>query len=226
MKKVLKQLLMLVLLLSIIGCSTTTVNKQHTTTYNKEYYPSGELRAEIIYYKDKTNGLAKSYYKNGGIKKLISFRNDTVLKNAKSYYDKGEMKEHLIFTNGILKEFYKNGNLKREMPFKNKKKHGEEIQYHPNGKIKISLTFVNRVVQDGTYIEYTNNGIVLNELLMKNGRVSISKWFYKSGEISSKMTFDNKGLDGKSIVEEYDRSGVLKSKTILNNGKEISSIKY
>ena len=54
-----------------------------------ENYPSGKIRIETTYVKDKKEGPEKEYYENGNVKREANYVNDRREGVVKEYYEDG-----------------------------------------------------------------------------------------------------------------------------------------
>lgn len=96
------------------------------------------------------------------------------------------------------------------------KLNGKRIVYFPNGKIAEEISFVNDLME-GTYKQYTEKGVVLEESFYKNNKLHGIAIFRNShGEVTSKGKFAN---DLKTGVWEYYDKGKLVKKEDMTNKK-------
>lgn len=72
-------ILLFLLLLFMAGCSVET---------KKEFYPSGQVKAEKRYKKGKLEGLAKEFYESGKLKAKIYYKEDKPM--TSTCYDEQE----------------------------------------------------------------------------------------------------------------------------------------
>lgn len=106
----------------------------------KEYYRSGELKAE--FQKDK-KGLKQNelirYYKNGQIESKEYYLNDTLNGTFENFYLNGNLKTKAMFIMGLqegeLVEYYLNSNIKQRANYLHGLSNGLNEFFHENGKI-------------------------------------------------------------------------------------------
>ncbi len=113
----------------------------------KEYYESGELKAQYQFIDEKKQGIYKEYYKTGELKSESVYKNDNIIGPVKyyntsgileydskgdyyrMYYECGAVKEEGIKKKsgyqGLWKEYYECGSLKAQGEYKDGIKQGK-----------------------------------------------------------------------------------------------------
>ena len=80
-----------------------------------EEYPSGKIRIQSTYVKDKKEGPEKEYYENGNVKREANYVNDR--------------------REGVVKEYYEDGTPEAEYNYADGYIEGLVTRYHKNGKV-------------------------------------------------------------------------------------------
>lgn len=169
----------------------------------KEYYPSGELRAEGEYIDGRRNGDWVFYHQNGKIEQKGKF-----LKGAKP--------------SGNWVWYYESGNLLREEKFTAGLEEGTMTEYNDSG----------RLITKGDYVEGEKEGLwmsedgdVREEGNYKNGQKDgIWKTHYKSGKLAFEGKFVDGTPDGKHTY--YHDNGRLKEEGSYAMGRKEDNWKY
>ncbi len=103
-----KQILLAVVLVLALGCAREV---------QKEYYPSGKIKAVLNYKKGKLEGIAKYYYESGNLKERVNYRKGLRERTGTTYYESGELKAKQTYKNGKLiseEQYDKQGNITKE----------------------------------------------------------------------------------------------------------------
>ena len=99
-----------------------------------ENYPSGKIRIETTYVKDKKQGPEKEYYENGNVKREANYVNDR--------------------REGVVKEYYEDGIPEAEYNYVDGYIEGTVIRYHKNGKIASKAEYKqNKQIAFGEYFD-------------------------------------------------------------------------
>lgn len=163
---------------------------------SKEFYPSGQLKAEIKFEKGKVNGQLKTYFEDGQIAEISDWKNDSL--------------------NGLAKYYYDNGVLYQESNYKAGKLNGEENTFYENGKLKTSLLYKDDLLWQVT-INNDSIGNKLDEMTVTNG-TGVLNVYYPRGHIKSVTEFKVGKPNGKSIW--YYESGKEQAVFYLVDGKK------
>ena len=159
--------------------------KLHGTT--KEYYETGELKAEHDYKMGRLIG-KREFRRNGDLEYELRYENGQKVETKIRYYATGERFRQWVLVNGkregIELDFYRDGQKKAERNYINGKKEGSAKGFHINGRVQ-------------------------GDWLFENGEPSAATIFYSTGEQWLVHTdFNDKGmLNGTS--KEYDKAGNL-----------------
>jgi len=82
------------------------------------YYPSGKLKAEVVYKDGKFDGPFRGYYENGQLSTEIIYKNGELTGEHKKYYENGQLEEEEVHEDDnstiIGRRYYKNGQLALE----------------------------------------------------------------------------------------------------------------
>lgn len=143
----------------------------------KEFYQSGQLKAEVNFDNGKIDGRLKAYFESGQIAEISNWKNDSL--------------------NGLAKYYYDNGVLYREANYKAGRLNGEQKTFYENGKLNTSLLYKDDLLWQVT-INHDSTGNKLDEMTMTNG-TGVLNVYYPSGVIKSVTEFRDGKPNGKSI---------------------------
>ncbi len=159
----------------------------------KEYYPSGELKAETNYQNGKKEGIVKWYYENGQLQ-LQAY-----LKNGKP--------------EGIYKTYYRNGQLSVEVNYKNGWMEGIEKRYYESGQLQYEINWKNHM-RNGISKFYYRNGQLMDEENYKNDKQEgIHKGYYRNGQIKYIETYKNGQKINSKASAKKQTSAEIRAKT-------------
>lgn len=201
--------------MKIVFCSIMFLVMFGCTDVRKDYYDTGELKAEYTFNDEGYyHGEYRLYYKNGYLHEVVNYI-DGVLQGEGIRYDSL-------------------GNLLVKGKFLDGKKHGKVINYHPNGKISIFLTY-DKDIKNGWTKIYSDNGKLTYEALSRNDTTIYSRNYetdsvfrsYKltplnvsitSGEIAHFTLKVNGPLEKNSrfiyTIYSYDEDEIIKRDSI------------
>lgn len=99
-----------------------------------EEYPSGKIRIQSTYVKDKKDGPEKEFYENGNLKREANYVNDR--------------------REGVVKEYYEDGTVEAEYNYADGYIEGLVTRYHKNGKIASKAQYKqNKQIEFGEYFD-------------------------------------------------------------------------
>lgn len=99
-----------------------------------EEYPSGKIRIQSTYVKDKKEGPEKEFYENGNLKREANYVNDR--------------------REGVVKEYYEDGTVEAEYNYADGYIEGLVTRYHKNGKIASKALYKqNKQIEFGEYFD-------------------------------------------------------------------------
>ena len=99
-----------------------------------EEYPSGKIRIQTTYVKDKKEGPEKEFYENGNVKREANYVNDR--------------------REGVVKEYYEDGTLEAEYNYADGYIDGLVTRYHKNGKMASKAEYKqNKQIAFGEYFD-------------------------------------------------------------------------
>jgi antitoxin component YwqK of YwqJK toxin-antitoxin module len=170
----------------------------------KEFYESGQLKAEGKYKDGKRIGEWKFYHPNAKIEET-------------GYYDnKGRL-------DGDWKWYYEDGELRKEMSFSEGLEDGPMAEYSEDGKVIVKGTYVEGQEQDKWIFEYGDHkeeGNYVNGML--DGEW---KYYYDNGKLQFSGRFVEDQPDGRHIYYWYN--GNKKDEGLYVMGKKQGDwIKY
>jgi len=120
-----------------------------------EYYNNGSLKIKYTYSEGLLNGEFENYYENGVLKTKGRFKRGNkynIDKNAIPFH--GRIGEWLYYT--------EKGFLEKRHLYKANSDIAEGYTYYTNGKVHFKGTFNKRDVNTETWIEYNENGEVID----------------------------------------------------------------
>ena len=99
-----------------------------------EEYPSGKIRIQSTYVKDKKEGPEKEFYESGNVKREANYVNDR--------------------REGIVKEYYEDGTVEAEYNYADGYIEGLVTRYHKNGKVASKAQYKqNKQIEFGEYFD-------------------------------------------------------------------------
>lgn len=197
-----------------------------------EYYPTGDIKYEMLYSQGKANGQEIGYYPNGTISYELINQNDSGNGPYKEYHSNGNVREigHIIngFYTGHWQTFYSDGTLKSDFEYGEEGKiNGEYKYYDRDGKIHytyeyrkgeiIAYTFFDKsgnVIEENrkkggefTYNGYTPYGKKTSEGLydIKGGKIGNWKFYSKYGNLTGEGNYEDNKIIG--LYKGYYENG-------------------
>jgi uncharacterized protein len=169
----------------------------------KEYYETGELKAEGNYKNNEKTGLWKWYYVNGKLDQIGSF-------------GQGEMPE------GDWKWYYENGRILMEEGFSAGKPEGTYKEYNDSGIVIVKGQYQDGL-EEGTWTYYING--TTQEGKYKEGmKDGLWKFYYPNGKLYSEGKYYQDSPDGKHVF--YYENGTVKEEGNFEVGKKQGDWKY
>lgn len=173
----------------------------------KEYYDSGELKAEIVYKQGKVES-QKEFLKNGRLERETRYLDDKKHETRIEYYSTGELFRERQLIDGILegieKEYYQNGKLKAERNYQNGKRHGSAVGYYANGNLKGDWEFDAGVPVKATIFFSSGEKWLEHTDFDKEGRLNgISKEYDKKGNFVAKRYYKDDIMIKRERVKKW-----------------------
>jgi len=138
-------------------------NKKHGDY--KEYYRDGKLKVDAYYSEGKLDGMIKFYYDNEQVKWQVNYTNGKENGHYKKYSKNGKLIEKLYYENGVreglARRYYLNGKLKREVDYENGINNGYYKEYYKDGQLKFHSISVNDTTK--FYREFSEKGNIIDE---------------------------------------------------------------
>src|SRR3989339_81335 len=151
--------IIILLLLSMVSCSSNTGKKDLTGKIIQKY-PNGQMK-EVILYEGNKEIARNIYNENGEIVKKVGNVPD-----------------------GVIRIYYENGIVMSEFTKKKGKMNGLFKMYYNDGKLKVQSDFEDGKLRLSTV--YWENGGIESLITFKNGKITKSRSYDNSGkEISS-----------------------------------------
>lgn len=175
---------------------------------NSIYYEDGKtLKKEFSYLNDKPHGTYKFFAPNGKLQFQRYYHNGELLGYSYQGAD-GTLMPMIALPNqsGTIEAYYPNGTKSAEIKLKNAKFIDDYKKYHDNGKLHLSEQRNAKGSSSGKYIEYTAEGVVIEESQYDSGyRIGERKIYYTNGKPKEVLNYLNGSLHGKALY--YNASG-------------------
>lgn len=212
-EKLAKELLFTLFILIMIGCDKDS-------NMEREFYPSGELKAEATFKNGVQHGDYRIYYENGKLEEKGRYENGKLVDTVYSYYPSGvlEMKSPKLdsLIRVVTTAYYPSGKLKSKVNIVIDIKRGEGYLYYEENEIlKAYLYYAEN--EEVTYRrDYDELGNLIKEkgVLFPEG-VWINGVEFKVGETfeATMLAIAPPGCTIKVFVGEYDiENGILKNR--------------
>jgi len=170
----------------------------------KEYYTSGEIRAEGKYENGKRIGPWKFYHQNGK------------LEQAGTYVKGGK-------PDGDWKWYYESGSILREEHFERGKPEGEMREYNDSGKVITKGNFLDGDM-DGNW--FLDDGDEREEGTYKSGqRDGLWKFFFTNGKVAHQGKYIE-GNEQDKHTYYYDNGRVMQEGSFIMGKREGTWRKY
>ena len=199
------------------------VNGKKQGSY-KNFYRTGELLREDVYYNDKMNGISTMYHRNGIIKKESFYSNGKKEGTFKTFDNLGNILQEENYSvgkkNGVFKFYFSNQSIKSIENYKNGKKNGTFEYYtldhstenNPDSKLERVESYKNGK-KNGAFKYYDRRGFgdrkktlsIVKEEFYENDEKTGTWKEYKydyhtltgfTQELVASETFVKGGLDG------------------------------
>ncbi len=207
----------------LLGVLSVTVQAESV----QKFYDSGALQFEENYMDGKLHGLTKEYYETGELKADIKYkRGKEVAKNdfRRDGQPGNEVRYEGKTKYEIKRWYYPTGELFRERPSINDKTEGLEIDYYTDGQKKAERNYINGL-KEGSARGFHFNGEVQGDWIFKNGEPIYATLFYSTTEKWLEHSdFTDKGqLTGTS--REYNKAGQLMALRYYENYDMVKRIR-
>jgi antitoxin component YwqK of YwqJK toxin-antitoxin module len=191
-----------------------------------QYYPTGILKTDGNYLKNKQNGLWKYFYENGQLKVECQYLNGQMNGSYKNYNENGSLSKEGQMQGsipaGLWKQYYETGTIKNEGNYFKGKISGTWVNYYEEGtKKSISIYEANKA----RYQEFYENGrLKMEGILRTNASDSIWKYYYENGKLKA-TGIEKNGLKNGNWIFYYD-DGKIESEGSYSSGTPTGSWKY
>ncbi len=101
----------------LLAISIMLINSTAYAEVHKEYYESGQLKAETSYKDGKKDGIEKQYYESGQLQGETNFKDDKLEGISKYYHESGQLKAEENYKDGVIvsqKRYDSDGNLESD----------------------------------------------------------------------------------------------------------------
>lgn len=169
----------------------------------EQYYPSGIVQLKHMYADHQLHGEALDYFENGQLRSTVTFEHGRQSGPFKLFSDDGQPLEEGMLKNGVRHGpftvyFPQTGKPARQGTYKMNEYDGELTTWRPDG-MKVVQTYKNGVA-NGWQKNYNSQGVLMGEMMMKNGRATGEFRAYDSrGNIVQEGTHDDNAV---STVKE------------------------
>jgi antitoxin component YwqK of YwqJK toxin-antitoxin module len=168
----------------------------------REYYGSGEVKAEHNYKNNKLEGMSKVYYKNGNLNFKCTYRDGKKEGVCKLYYKNGSTKYVYEYKkgkfDGSVKKYYRNDTLASEWYYQEGKRQGLTTSYNKDGSLKAEWSYKNNQLDGITRIYYDKGGIQYIDT-------------YKGGHKINRKAYDRRGKFEFEQEYPYDEKREIKN---------------
>ena len=177
-------------------------NPEEVTAEN--FFPSGKIKAEGRYIRQKKEGPWTFYDTEGWTKTIEEFHLDSLHGVSKLFYPSGKQLRQTNYNNGTAEgefvEWYEDGRIQKKGNYLHDILHGKYVQNFPSGNKEVQGQYTNGLMH-GIWIIFLQDGNI--ELTSKyvNGSKSWEKW------------------ENGTFREEYD-SGLTKAEFMYEDGKK------
>ena len=165
--------------------------------FTREYYMSGNLRAEIPFVDGKEKGEGFGYEEDGRVTTLFTYKAGVLTRKQRvNRFDETGLKQ------GIWMSFHKNRQVSEEGPYVNGLKHGYWKYYQPNGNLKrVEKWVMGELQQDAAEVAKIE---IKREIDPKTGKLAF-KGAYRNGK-------------AEGVHRRYDEEGNVIESKIYNDG--------
>ena len=189
------------------------------------YYPNGQIKNKISYYKGILQGQRIDYYETGQTESIVKYVNGKKDSVGIFFYPNEQIDciENCSVgkLQGISTSYFENGKLKSILKYEKGKLDSIASWYYQNGQISCIATYRSGTRQ-GIQTCYYEDGKIQSIVKYDKGKSdSIGTWYYQSGQISSCAKYIEDKKD--SIAIWYWPNGNVRNRNKYNLGKEIDT---
>ncbi len=197
--------LLKMILFTLVVTMTTLLYANEETT--KEYYDTGELKAETTYKQGKIES-KRTFLKNGKLERETKYLEDKKYETRIEYYTTGELfRERQLLDDkleGLEKEYYPNGKVKAERNYKEGKRHGNAMGYYMNGNLQGDWEFEEGVPVKATLFFSTGEKWLEHTDFDKFGRLNgVSKEYDKEGNFVARRYYKDDIMVKREPVRKW-----------------------
>ena len=213
----------------------------------KSYYENGKSKENIYFEKGEETGEKEEFYENGNKKYDVRKGQTSKQFVHTRYHENGHPQklEHLSLNDderiGEYKEWFPNGQLSKSGTYISKyERDGEWFEFYEDGSKKLEAEFKDKNFlihnfwdKDGTQTLKDGSGLYINEYSYYQGGISRNESEYHNYKRHGKQVLYNDGVidlyqemendKEHGYTRTYYKNGKLKSETLYENGKSVSS---
>lgn len=168
------------------------------------------VNGDTVNYIDEAN-LKQGFWKIfGRMAQLPDYQPDQVVEQGeyensrkqgiwKKFFPNGKTQSEIAYVNsrpnGFYKTYYDNGEVEEEGEWKNNKNTGKFIRKHSNGELAQEFVFNEKGKRDGTQKYFYEDGKLMIEAEIKDGKEEKVKEYYPDGSLKSEKVFVDGVLD-------------------------------
>jgi len=147
---------------------------------------------------NSNNNKIKELEKEQAIEIKIAYNNKVV------YYD-------TLCLDSIIVNYYSNGGVSKFMGYKNGSIYGEYIEYYFNGQLLMRKYYGINGLIDGKYYSYCIDGSIESEMIIKNSKTKVLKYYYKGNVVNIRI-YKNNGKLKRKLFWDYEKNKFVKDK--------------
>jgi len=179
------------------------------------YYPSGEIKAKVLFSSGSNRNFTELFYQNGTRAAAGVFEGEQK-DSVWTYYSEQDgslrLKESYCLgkLHGKVRHYYSGGQISEELGWKEGLKEGSWIQYYEDGKLRLKASYLNNELH-GPYAVYQPDGdpVVRGDYLhgMTHGWWS---YYDENGSLADSLEFiSNRAVDQKKYKRLMTEDSLL-----------------
>lgn len=208
----------------------------------KKYYPSGQLKSEIVYSKGRASGDFKTFFESGQLEEKGTWKGGKYNGGYEMYYPNGQIRQKKTFnengaTEGKVEMWYANGQKEIEFNTINGQEDGKATWFYENGDVKKEQNFTGGVM-DAPATEFAMKNPVYVDPNKKpakqgpkikgsfNGNSGLVDCYGKTYDEDKNILMDGCFQDGRLYNGRfyiYDEFGLLDHIEVYENGEYVGN---
>lgn len=217
--------------------------------HRKFYDEKGNLYDDAIFVNDRRHGIRVLYHENGAVRETIPYVDDKACGEAIHYFPDGKIFRRRNFVDGFIEGletlYHENGSVRALLHYQKDLLHGRCEYFFPNGNVrKVVECKVGEVVdgkvqiynpdgtldreevwENGTCKSYYENGALMSEFPMFNGKLQgMMRIYHENGQLAHAYFANKDVVEGTDLT--YDEKGNLYRTTTFANGQKEGPRRY